>query len=176
MRTIVLYKTMTGCTQRYAEIISQKLEADLLPLKRARAGKLAEYDTIVFGGCVHGGSISGLRKFKKLANRNGNAKAIVFAVGASPDNEKTVSDLTGKNFLEEPNRANAIKFFYMQGGFDLERMKQPFRSLMKWVKGMVEMNPEKKPDEVEFLKMFDVGDGAVGEKNAEELVRYLKGL
>lgn len=173
MKTIVLYKTMTGSTEKYAGIISEKLGADVFKLGRAGTGKVRSYDTVIFGGCVHSGVISGLKKFKNIARKCDKAKLIVFAVGASPEGEKTSGDLLAKNF---PEGIGKIKFFYLKGGMDLQKMKQPFRGFMKWVKKMIEMNPDKKPDEIEFLNMFKSVDDPVNEKKTEELVRYVKGL
>lgn len=174
MKTIVIYKTMTGSTQKYAEIISKDLGADLSKLELIRSGSLKNYDMVIFGGSVHMGTISGLKKFKRSIRGNQSTRTIVFAVGASsPDNAKVVGDLVRKNF---PEGTQQLKFFYMQGGMDLTKMKQPFRGLMSWVKKMVEMNPDKKPDEVEFLRMFDAGDAVVSGKNTEELVRYARGM
>lgn len=171
MKTAVLYKTMTGCTQKYAEIISSELGADLFPLNRAGSGKLKDYDAVVFGGCVHAGKISGLDKFKRIAGKCGKAKLAVFAVGASQENPGNTDKLLTGNF---PEGTGNMKFFYMQGGFDINKMKQPFRGFMKWIKKMVEQNPEKKPDEIEFLKMFEATADPVSAKNAEELIRFVR--
>ena len=172
MKTAVLYKTMTGCTQKYSEIIASELGADLFPLKRAGAGKLKGYDAVVFGGCVHAGKISGLDKFKRIAEKCGNAKLAVFAVGASQENAGNTEKLLTGNF---PAGTGNMKFFYMQGGFEVNKMKQPFKGFMKWIRKMVEQNPNKKPDEIEFLKMFEATDDPVNKKNAEELGRYVRG-
>jgi menaquinone-dependent protoporphyrinogen IX oxidase len=169
MRTAVYYKTMTGCTQKYAETVSKKLGADLSSLDRVHSGSLKDYDTVVFGGCVHMGKISGLKKFKKFVRKNERVRPVVFAVGASAVNKKTIGDLVKNNF---PEGLGKIKFFYLKGGMDLQKMKQPYRTLMKWVKGMVEMNPDKKPDEIEFLKMFDQEDDPVNDKSTAALIRY----
>ena len=173
MKTVVLYKTMTGCTQRYAEIISQNTGADCFRLGKISPKKVASYDTVVFGGCVHGGVISGLKKFKSIAKKCGNAKLAVFAVGAATETDKMVQDLISGNF---PEGTGSIKFFFLKGGFNLAKLKQPFRGFMGWIRKMVESNPQKKPDEIEFLKMFEAGDDGVNEKNAEALVKYVKGL
>ena len=74
MKTLVLYQSKTGNTEKYANDIAKRVNADIFPLKRFKAKKLSEYDTIVFGGWVKGGKIQGIDEFLSLnhivRNRN----------------------------------------------------------------------------------------------------------
>jgi flavodoxin len=46
MKTIVIYKSKTGFTKKYAQWIAAELSADLLEAAMVAADKLAAYDTV----------------------------------------------------------------------------------------------------------------------------------
>jgi menaquinone-dependent protoporphyrinogen oxidase len=59
MKTLVAYATKYGCTERCAEILSEKLEekADLCNLKKLKVPDLGQYDKVIVGGSVYAGKI-----------------------------------------------------------------------------------------------------------------------
>lgn len=48
-RIILIYKSSTGFTKRYAEMIADETSCDLIDHKAATAEMLSEYDTVIFG-------------------------------------------------------------------------------------------------------------------------------
>ena len=80
MKKIVLYKTSTGFTKRYAEWIAQALGCAAVSIKQESAKKLKDYELVIYGGGSIGGSINGLAKIKKLYT----GQMIVFQTGATP--------------------------------------------------------------------------------------------
>ena len=83
MKTLVLYQSKTGNTEKYANDIAKRVNADIFPLKRFKAKKLSEYDTIVFGGWVKGGKIQGIDEFLSNWELMKEKDVIVFSVGMS---------------------------------------------------------------------------------------------
>jgi len=81
MRAIVVYKSITGFTKKYAEWISKELSADCVPLDEIERVAITEYDLVVYGGSLRAGSINGYRRFKRLIKRIGPDKVVIFAVG-----------------------------------------------------------------------------------------------
>ena len=63
MRTLILYQSKTGNTQKYAEEIAQAIKGDIMPLKKFKAKMIPSYDTIVFGGWVMANKIHGVDDF-----------------------------------------------------------------------------------------------------------------
>jgi flavodoxin len=53
MKTLVVYKSKTGYTKKYAEWIAEELSADILEVSKVNINILASYDTVIFGGSLH---------------------------------------------------------------------------------------------------------------------------
>ena len=70
MKTLVIYTSQTGFTQRYAQWIAGRTNGDLMELKEAgkqEDGFFAAYDAIVYGGWFMGGKIVRLNWFLEKA-------------------------------------------------------------------------------------------------------------
>ena len=90
----IVYKSNTGHTKQYAEMLGDSLKVPVFELKEAKS-KLKKNDEIVFLGWVCATKIQGLSKIKKY-----NVKCIG-AVGAYP---------IEKNYIESLRQANKVKF------------------------------------------------------------------
>ncbi len=58
MRSIVIYKSQTGFTQKYAEWIAEELKADIFDILQVNVEMLQNYDTIIYGGGLYAGGIN----------------------------------------------------------------------------------------------------------------------
>ena len=121
MKILVSYKSKTGFTKRYAEWISEELEADLKDIKDVN--DVSEYDLVIHGGWNMGGLINGLNDIKKLNPKD----LIVFLVGATPTKDVDTIKIKGEN-----NIGNT-PFFYYQGGFNPQKMGFVGRTMVKMV-------------------------------------------
>ena len=65
-KILVCYKSVTGFTKKYAEMIAEELDCELMDFKKVTAEILSQYDTVVFGGRCYVGAIDGLKKAKEL--------------------------------------------------------------------------------------------------------------
>ncbi|NGM16534.1 hypothetical protein GMI70_00660 [Eggerthellaceae bacterium zg-893] len=82
MKTIVVYSSNTGFTERYALGLSKRLGCPCVPLKKFDKAGLHAYDRVVFGGWVMGGTITGLEKRGDDGRPSrGRAAQLRFAVG-----------------------------------------------------------------------------------------------
>lgn len=66
MKTIIIYSTHNGCTEKCAKNLSQKLNGDIsvVNLKNVTPKILNDYDTIIIGGSIRAGKIqSKIKKF-----------------------------------------------------------------------------------------------------------------
>ena len=82
MKTLVLYYSKTGFTQRYAEWIAEETDADCEPFDHRDGVRFGDYDAVLFGSSVHAGSIRKLKWFKKQLPDWEGKRLGVFAVGA----------------------------------------------------------------------------------------------
>ena len=87
MRTLVLYKSNTGCTKEYAEKIAKAFQTEAVPLKKGKFKKInfEDYDTIVFGGWILGSQIQGIDDFLGRWDEMSEKNVIVFAVPEGED-------------------------------------------------------------------------------------------
>lgn len=60
MKTIVIYKSATGFTKKYAQWIAEAVSADLYAVADITLKKVMQYDCIVFGGRLYAVGIDGI--------------------------------------------------------------------------------------------------------------------
>lgn len=113
-RYLIVYHSKYGSTKRYAEWLAGHLDADLCTDRQFRPAALSQYDAVVYGGSVFAGVISGFAKFLKRKEPLSNLPLIVFAVGASPVDDKTVQAVRSANL-----KGRDIPFFYLQGALNV---------------------------------------------------------
>ncbi|MDD2402659.1 MAG: flavodoxin domain-containing protein, partial [Clostridia bacterium] len=49
MKTVVVYKSKSGFTKKYAEWIAKELSAEIFEASRITADMMMDYDTVVYG-------------------------------------------------------------------------------------------------------------------------------
>ena len=73
MKTVVLFQSKYGATKKYAQWIAEELSCDIFERKNINANALEAYDTIVYGGGLYAGGVSGIdllvKNFPKLPTR-----------------------------------------------------------------------------------------------------------
>ena len=157
MKTVVVYKSITGFTKKYAEWIAEELGADIFRYEEIGIGKLLEYDTVIYGGSLHAAGITGVSLITKNFGQLGDKNIIIFVTGASPYKEKLFDEIKERNFKEEQQRC--IKLFYFRGGFDFNKLNFTNKILMtlfKWkLKSMRNKTPEVKGMLVAYEKPMD---------------------
>lgn len=140
MKTVIIFKSKTGFTERYAEWIKAEIDAELVPYKKRKRVELEKYDMVIFGSRFHMGMISGIGWFKKQLPRLAGKKTVVFATGASPSEAEELKNAYLQNFTAEEYRM--IKPFYFRSGLSYEKMgaldkflMAGFRSMLKKTEG-----------------------------------------
>lgn len=132
MNAIVVYRSKTGFTQRYAQWIAQRLDCPVMDFKDVRPDKLEPYDLIVYGGRVYAGKIDAFHKFRQLLPQNKEVKLVVFAVGIQSAEKTEVMEKLWRDNLPE-SEWNTVPHFYLQGGLAYDRMGKMDRLIMKAV-------------------------------------------
>ena len=64
-RTVVVYTSKYGATEKYAGWIGEELDCPVFSLDSFKKADLDGYDNIIYGGGVQAGGIKGFDKFKK---------------------------------------------------------------------------------------------------------------
>lgn len=174
MKTIVIYKSNSGFVKKYAEIISSELKCDAVEASKVDISKLLKYDIIIYGGGLYAVGINGIALIKKNIDKLKDKKLVVFASGASPYRKEVYNEVIDKNF-EKANQKN-IKFFYLRGGFDFDKLKFKHKLVMKLMKKQLEKKDNPTEDEKGMLDAFDRPVDFTSKDNAEDLIEYVRSL
>ena len=172
MKVLIVYKSISGFTKKYAPWISAELNADCTCLADINKFTFSEYDFLIFGGSLHAVGINGYKKFKACIPETGADKIIIFAVGASPANPGIEEEIRSAN-LKDPSDKN-IPLFYLRGGFDYSKLDFPNKIIMKMLKWQLTFKKNRTQDETEMLRAYKTPLDAADRKNIEPLINFLK--
>lgn len=160
MKTIVIYNSQTGFTQRYAQWIAEAAGADCLELSAAKRKSMDAYEAIIFGGWACAGSISKIGWFKGNMDKWADKKLIAFCVGGSPIDNPEIEPALKRNF--NASQLKHVNIFYCPGGFCYEKMSIPFKLMMKMFLQALKAKKDKTEAEQEMIKMisgsYDISD------------------
>ncbi len=172
MKILVIYKSKTEFTKRYAEIIAKEVEAELLDFKFVTAEKMSEFDIVVYGGGLYAGMINGFKKAKEMFVRSSAKKMVVFATGATPNEVNEKIDEVWKINLTEEEMAS-IPHFYMQSGLCYEKMSFPDKTLMKLMANMLSKKQDKDSVEAGQEQAIKSSYNISDKKYAQPVIEYL---
>ena len=131
---IILFQSKYGATKKYADWLAEKTGYACVETKNANAVDLKPYDVILLGGGVYASGIAGLQFLKKNIGQLTGKKIVVFAVGASPYDEKAIMQIREMHFKD---KLSNISLFYCRGAWDEERMSFRDRTLCKMLQKAV---------------------------------------
>ncbi|MDP4089974.1 MAG: flavodoxin domain-containing protein [Bacillota bacterium] len=173
MKTVVVYKSKTGFTKKYAEWIAKDLSADLFEASKFKADSLVNYDTVIFGGSLHAAGIIGVKLIKKNLDKLKDKKVVVFSTGASPARMEVLNEVKNRNFTE--GEQNIIKFFYLRGGFDYSKLKSVDKVLMTMMKWKLKRKKKETltADERGMLASYNRPVDFTRKKYTEQLISYV---
>lgn len=174
MQILIIYKSKTGFTKRYAEWISQVLECSMISYDTFNLDLITDYDTIIFGSRVHAGRIDGLNKFKKIMNET-NKKLIVFAVGGtSAEAINAIEKIWNSSFSIDELRE--IPHFYMQGGLDYQKMTSSDRFIMKSLAKMLSQKNRKDSEETGCEQAIQSSYDSTSKEYILPIVNYMNNM
>lgn len=150
-KVLIVYKSVTGFTRKYAELIAQELDGALLDLKKVSAETMSNYDIIIFGGRTYAGKVDGLKKAKEFFRQSKATKFIVYATGVIPNNMKDTIDEMWNNNLSSAEQLE-IPHYYMQGGLRYEEMPLFDKWMIKSFGAMIKRKKDKNEYEIQIEK------------------------
>lgn len=171
MKIIVIYNSKTGFTKKYAEWIAEELSADIFQSSKVNNDMLTAYDIVIYGGGLYAGGINGVRFITQNLDKLKDKKVVVFATGTSPSREEAISEVRNKNFTLEQQKH--IKFFYMRGGFDYNKMNPFYKMLMLLLKWKLKSKKELEPDEKGMLDAYEKPVDFTDKNNIDEILSYV---
>lgn len=153
-RILIIYKSKTGFTKKYAEMISEEMVSDgigctAVDYRAVKTDAISGYDTVVFGTRAYAGRIDGYKKIKQMLQKNHVRHFVLFVTGATPHTEeKIISDFWAQNLSAEELRLTP--HFYMPGGLCYEKMGLSDRLMIKAASSMLKNKKEKTAFEQSF--------------------------
>lgn len=174
MKTLLIYKSKTGFTKRYADWIAEETGCDTSAFGDTSAEAASKYDRIVFGSRVHAGRIDGLKKAIQLYGRSGAKELVVFATGGTPlEATEVIERIRKDNFTRD--EIEKIPFFYMQSGVCYEKMGFVDRTIMKLAAKMMSKKKDKDDNEQGFEQAITSSYDCASKDRIAPIVGYLKG-
>ena len=117
---LIIYKSKYGAAREYAQLLGKALNTAPVSIDQARSQMVASADTIILCGGIYASSIAGLSFLKKNSALLKGKQAAVFAVGASPYDQKTPGRFEEKRHLS--GSLEGIPLFYGRGAWNEEIM------------------------------------------------------
>lgn len=125
---LIVYKSETGFTEKYAKWLSSELSCDKVELKEASSDKISNYDILIYGAGIYAGQINGFAEFKKMVPSD--KKLVLFATGATEASDvDTIQKAFDGNLSKEEQEI--IPHFYAVGGLDYDKMSLKHKVMMK---------------------------------------------
>jgi menaquinone-dependent protoporphyrinogen IX oxidase len=132
MRPVVVYQSKYGATERYARWISEALSCPCRERRNVTQGELSDYDTVLYGGGLYAGGVSGIRLLTANWETLRTKRILLFTCGlsdpADPDNAAHILDGLSKVLTSEMQEQ--IEFFHLRGGIDYRTLGPLHRAMM----------------------------------------------
>ncbi len=131
-KIIVIYQSKYGTTKKYAEWISQKLSCDIFEKKRIKAGTLIDYDTIIYGGGLYAGGVSGIDLIVKSFDNIKDKNIILFTCGLADPNDSENTDHIKESLKKvlSPEMQDKIVVYHLRGAIDYSKLGIVHKSMM----------------------------------------------
>ena len=175
MRTIIIYSSQTGFTERYAKWLAEELQANTLTIAEAQKKPESffdDYETIIYGGYAMAGTIHKVKWFQEHIDKWKGKKLAAYCVGGSPIENPEVEKALNSHFGEA--KLARVQLFYCPGGFNYEKMNLPSKAAMKMFVKMLKNKKDKTEEEKKMVEMvgqsYDISD----KKYIEPILEYLK--
>ena len=163
---IIVYKSNTGFTKEYAEMLAKAEKMKIYALDEA-AGKVEKDAAVLYMGPLMAGRIEG----RETAMKSFDLKAVC-GVGMSPALPQVMETIC------KANRLPQAPLFYLQGGWAPKKVGWLKRRMVYMVtrdtRKKLENKLRRTPEEQANLDMLTKGGSFVAYRNLEEIRAWLK--
>ena len=165
---VIVYRSNTGFTQEYAEMLSRAERMKLYESEDAKE-KLGADDEVFYMAPVMGGHITGVDKARKRFK----IKAVC-GVGMSPAAPQVLDTLARSNYLPD------VTLFYLQGGWKPQEVSWVKRQMMRMAtksirEGLEARGKYRNPAEEAYYRMLTTGGSFVAFQNLAPIQKWLRG-
>lgn len=165
---VIVYRSNTGFTREYAEMLAKAEKMKVCPLAEAQ-GKVGPGETVFFMGPLMAGHISGVDQAVKQFTVKG-----VCGVGMSPASQQVLDTLAKANYV--PN----APIFYLQGGWAPKKVGWLKRRMVGMAtrsmrEALRDKGSRRTPEEDKQLDFLLHGGSFVAFENLETIREWMKG-
>ncbi|MEA4932461.1 MAG: hypothetical protein VB071_02555 [Lawsonibacter sp.] len=165
---VIVYKSNTGFTKAYAELLSRVERMELLELSQAKSKGLKRETDVFYMGPLMAGHIGGIDQAVKCFEVKGAC-----GVGMSPPGEKVLLDLSRANYMPDG------PIFYLQGGYAPEKVgwlkRRMVNAATKSIReSLLEKGSRRTPEEQAQLDLLLKGGSFVAEENLDPIRNWMK--
>lgn len=179
-KILIIFESKYGTTKRYAEWIAEALSCTLLETKNARPRDLEAADTIIYGGGLYAGGVSGIKFLIKNQSLLTGKKLILFTCGlASPEIPKNVSHIREALAQTIPaDMFETMTLFHFHGGIDYTKLNFIHKTMMKMLCNMLAKKDESALTSEDKLMLETYGKTLdfTNQKSIQPLVEYARAL
>lgn len=155
----VIYNTNAGSSEKYAEILAEKMNCQCLSLQKS--DKVSPEEDVVFIGWIMAGVIQGLEQaMTKFQNIR-----CVCAVGIM-NTEKAETEIREKNHIDLP-------LFILPGAFDISKLKGMYKLMMNMMLKMMKDKLKSEDKGEQVISMLEKGVDLVKEENLRGVIAFL---
>lgn len=152
MRTVIVYATQHGTTEKVANMISE-LASDstvLINLRKSHDVNPVDYDRIIIGGSIHAGKIQKIvRKFCERHMQQLTTKPLGLYLSCLEENEKAITQF--ETAYAENHRNHALSCKLTGGEVMIDGMNFIEKFMMKKIGGISESVSKIKEDKIKEL-------------------------
>ena len=179
-KTVVVFESKYGSTKKYAQWIAEELSCDIFERKTITPDALKDYETIIYGGGLYAGGVSGIDLIIKSFNKINDKNIIIFTCGLADPN-----DIENTNHIKEslgkvlsPEMREKTSIYHLRGGINYSKlcflqkgmMAMLYKMLSK--KDYASLRVEDKQMLDTYGKLVDFTD----KTTIEPLVTFVRGL
>ena len=157
-KTLVIYNSKYGYTERYAQWLAEALHADICKNKNLKDAQWKNYSTIIFGSSIYAGKNKGANMLVKYYEQIKDKTVALFTVGMYDTNSK--ENIVGinkeLNKVITPEIRERIKIFHLRGGIDCQNLSFVHKMMMKFAHAHFSKKPENEltDSDKDFLSFY----------------------
>ena len=165
MKNIIFYKSNTGFTKQYVDMLQNRIvPLEVYKVEKINKKLLEGADNVFFAGPLRNNVILGLSKFLKKYKYMKDKNIYVIATGIQPPDDEKRDLVITTNSLDEYH----VRLFLLLGGLDINKMKPLTKMMMKI---SIKMAIKKDPSQKEMLEQWLNGSlNFVSNSNLDRLV------
>lgn len=128
MGNLIVYKSNTGFTKRYVDMLERRvLPCEVVEISKLKRDQIKNADYIFYGGPLKNNVIEGLDKFLKHHKLFENKNVFIFCTGIQPIDQEKKENVITANGLEFYH----VRLYLLPGGMDFHKMSPMKQKIMK---------------------------------------------